>query len=128
MSSTPLIINSVAHTPADIITMLQERVASLKAVEAARAVLATQVASSRLKLASTKAIVAGVQHELQTMYGNDSGMLADFGLKPRKPTGRKTVDTLVTAAEKAKATRKARHTLGKKQKAKIKGKPPQPAK
>jgi hypothetical protein len=46
--------------------------------------------------------------------------LSDFGL-----TGRKTPvvspETRVAAANKAKATREARHTMGKKQKAAIKG-------
>jgi hypothetical protein len=49
-----------------------------------------------------------------------SDVLSDFGLKPR-PSPKTTVATKAEAAEKSKATREARHTMGPKQKAKIKG-------
>jgi hypothetical protein len=49
-----------------------------------------------------------------------SSVLSDFGLKPRAST-KKTLATKSEAAEKAKATRVARHTMGPKEKAKIKG-------
>jgi hypothetical protein len=50
----------------------------------------------------------------------DPATLADFGLAPRKSNA-KTVQTKATAVAKNLATRKARGTMGKKQKASIKG-------
>ena len=52
-----------------------------------------------------------------------SETLADFGLTPRKTT-KKTAVTKVDAQKKAKATRAIRHTMGRKQKAKVKGDAP----
>jgi hypothetical protein len=48
-----------------------------------------------------------------------SSTLADFGLLPRK-SSKKTVATKSAAVGKAKTTRGMRHTMGKKQKAKVK--------
>jgi len=52
-------------------------------------------------------------------------MLQDFGFTPPKPRGgKKTASTKAQAVVQAKATRVARHTMGKRQKAKIKGTAP----
>ena len=61
-----------------------------------------------------------------TQFGDTqdaSNILADFGLKPRKST-KKTVATKADAVSKIKATRAVRHTMGTKQKAKVKGTAP----
>lgn len=47
-------------------------------------------------------------------------MLDEFGYTPRKPRA-KSVKVKAAAADKAAATRVARHTLGPKAKAKVKG-------
>jgi len=57
---------------------------------------------------------------------NASTTLADFGFSPRKST-KKTVATKTVATEKTKATRTLRHTMGPKQKAKVKGTVPAPS-
>jgi hypothetical protein len=54
---------------------------------------------------------------------NAPDTLAVFGLQPVK-VGTTTVATKAAAAEKAVATRKARHTMGKVQKKDIHGTPP----
>jgi hypothetical protein len=52
-------------------------------------------------------------------------MLQDFGFTPPKPRGgRKTASSKAQAVVQAKATRVARHTMGKRQKSKIKGSVP----
>jgi hypothetical protein len=58
--------------------------------------------------------------------GNASTVLADFGFTPRK-SPKATSATKAAAAGKSKATRTQRHTMGKKQKAKVHGSPPAPA-
>jgi hypothetical protein len=42
-------------------------------------------------------------------------------MKPRKAPAARTPEEKIAAAAKAKATRAARHTMGSKQKAKVKG-------
>jgi hypothetical protein len=58
--------------------------------------------------------------------GNASTVLADFGFTSRK-SPKATSTTKAAAAGKSKATRAQRHTMGKKQKAKVHGNPPAPA-
>jgi hypothetical protein len=55
------------------------------------------------------------------MFAGSIDSLAVFGLKPRKVRAAPKPEDQVAAALKAKATRKARMTMGPKQKAKIKG-------
>jgi hypothetical protein len=60
--------------------------------------------------------------------GTKSTNLSVYGIKPRKTAAPLTAEQQVEKTTKAAATRKARGTLGKKQKAKIKGQvPPPPA-
>jgi hypothetical protein len=46
---------------------------------------------------------------------------SDFGIAPRKPRAALTTEAEGDRIEKWRATRVARHTMGKKEKAKIKG-------
>jgi hypothetical protein len=57
---------------------------------------------------------------LTSVYGADSPTLRDFGIAPRKRVKIGAEKMLLTVA-KRNATRKARHTMGKKQKKAIKG-------
>jgi hypothetical protein len=58
------------------------------------------------------------------MFSRSPDALADFGLTPRKARKALTPAELVRKAEKAKATREARHTMGKRQKLAIHGSAP----
>jgi len=54
-------------------------------------------------------------------FGNQPDVLADFGLEPEKTATPLTVEQKAAAQGKAKATREARGTVGKKAKLKITG-------
>jgi hypothetical protein len=70
---------------------------------------------------STVSTLASLRSFVMLKFGSNAiATLADFGFQPRKRTV-PTVDTKAAAAEKSLATRAARHTMGPKQKAKIKG-------
>jgi len=105
---------------ADVITALQSRQNTAKAVESARATWQAAVAADRTERSQSNAIVSGVKQSLQVMFAGSVDTLADFGLTPRKPHV-VSPEAKVAAAAKAKATRAARHTGGTKQKAAIKG-------
>ena len=64
--------------------------------------------------------MAALRIHTDAMFGPRSSAVDDFGLHVRTPT-RPTVATQLAAAQKAAATRKARHTLGKKQRRAIRG-------
>jgi hypothetical protein len=104
----------------DLITILQNRQNSAKAVESTRAIWQAAVAANRSLRAQSNATVSGVKQALHVMFAGSPDTLADFGLTPHKPYVVLPAVKVASAA-KAKATRTARHTLGAKQKAGIKG-------
>jgi hypothetical protein len=70
--------------------------------------------------ASIEPAVTGIHHHVLGQYGEDPTMLVAFGFEPFKKPYR-SVETKKAAAEKARATRKARGTLGKRQRLAIHG-------
>jgi hypothetical protein len=105
---------------ADVVTTLQSRQNSAKAVESTRATWQAAVAADRSLRSQSNATVSGVKQVLHVMFAGSPDTLADFGLTPRKAHV-VAPEVKVAAATKAKATRAARHTMGAKQKAAIKG-------
>ena len=105
---------------ADVIAVLQSRSNASKAVESARAAWLAAVAEERNEQGKSKTLVSGIKQSLHLMFAGSADTLAEFGLTPRKARV-VSPDVKVAAATKAKATRKARHTQGKVQKAQVKG-------
>jgi hypothetical protein len=79
-------------------------------------------ASTKYKALNTHVtqLVRALRQYVIDAFGASSPVLADFGFTPPKKQGL-TPEQKVARALKAAATRKARGTIGKKQKAKIKG-------
>ena len=65
---------------------------------------------------ATRKLVSQLRYCLNTMYGDDSPTLLDFGFTPRKKKAAATFDEKVQRHDKLVATRERNHTLGKKQK------------
>jgi hypothetical protein len=116
-----------SHPTAAIIAVLQTRIASANAVSPAKATWQSTVQADRDERAKTTAYVSGLRQALQLAFAGSVDALADFGLKRRKQTAPRTPEQKAAAVAKAKATRAARHTMGSKQKAKVKGAVPQTA-
>jgi hypothetical protein len=70
---------------------------------------------------TSRTTVSAIRQTLLIMYASSPEVLADFGLSPRRAKRALTAVETVQKTVKAKATRKARHTLGPRQKAKVKG-------
>jgi hypothetical protein len=107
-------------TPAQIAQMFDDRAASTQAVQAATAERTTAVKANRDKREQTAPAVTAFTSIVQGMFSSSPNTLAEFGLTPRK-VAQKGTATKRVAALKSLATRKARHTMGKDQKAGIKG-------
>jgi hypothetical protein len=105
---------------ADLLATLQTRLAVAKPVDSDRAAWLTAVQAYRDERAKSDALVSGVRQALHVMFAGSIETLADFGLSPRKVSV-VSPETKVAAAAKAKATREARHTMGKNQKKAVKG-------
>ena len=82
-----------------------------------------QVAKQRVLERQLREFVRMLESIIRIENGRSPSALADFGLEPSKKTGPRTAEAKAVMVEKAKATRIERHTMGKRQKLKIKGKP-----
>jgi hypothetical protein len=105
---------------ADIITVLQTRLSTANAAQSTRGTWQNAVKADRDERAKTKTLVDGVRQALLVALSGSIDVLADFGLSPRKPRVLSPEKKAVAAA-RAKATRKARGTMGKVQKKGVKG-------
>ncbi len=104
---------------------IQTHVDTMDALVQARAKVSQLVALDRQQRAELMSVMAGIQHYVAGLFGEHSMEFASFGFKPKKVPQR-TVESKAQAAEKLRATRLARHTLGKRQKASIHGMPATP--
>jgi hypothetical protein len=115
-----MVINGVMQTTKDIVATLQSRIDSARTALSTRATWQTAIRTDQALRDTTKTYVSGVKQGLLVAFAGQLDTLADFGLTARKPRV-STPEQKLAAATKAKATRAARHTMGKKQKAEIKG-------
>jgi hypothetical protein len=118
VSSLPL--GNSTYTMASLEALIQSRIDAANAVANARAQWVSASAKYDALNSQVTPVVRGLRQYVVNAYGQDSPILADFGFTP--VTRRKlTADEQVARNEKALATRKARGTTGKREKAKIKG-------
>jgi hypothetical protein len=120
-----LVFGGTSNPTTAIIAVLQARIATANAALSTRATWQSAVKADLDERAKTKTYVSGLRQALQLAFAGSIDGLADFGLKPRKQRAVRTPEEKAAAVAKAKATRAARHTMGAKQKAKVKGTAPQ---
>jgi hypothetical protein len=118
---TSFLVGGATIKASDVITALQARIAAANTTESTRATWQAAVKANTDERASTKTLVSSARQAVQMMFAGSIETLAEFGLKPRKARTAPTPEQKVVAAAKAKATRAARHTMGTKQKASVKG-------
>jgi hypothetical protein len=117
---TALVIAGVTMSPKDIIAVLQSRIATSTNANLTRAAFRAAASADQDERGKTKAFASRLRQALLVVFAGQVDTLADFGLTPRKVAVR-TPEQKLAAAVKAKATRQARHTMGKVQKSKITG-------
>jgi hypothetical protein len=115
-----LIVAGKKYRVADIIALLQSRIDASQAVNDARAVWLAQVDAEKARIEETSDFVFSLRQCLAGTYGSSVEVLADFGL-PRRKRRAMTVEEKATALAKGKATRKARRTMGKRQREQVRG-------
>lgn len=122
-SGSSLSINGGTYPVADLVARLQERIAAAEKTKASKNQWHADVQSERQVEVALGPLLRGMQKYLEGHYGEGSAKLAEFGFTPRKPR-KVSAKTKADAAVKADATRKARNTVGKKQRLAIKAPPP----
>jgi hypothetical protein len=121
VSSLPL--GGMTFTPDALVKLVQSHLDSINAIAASRATWHSQVVSGQALSAQLTPILRGLRQYVINANGETSPVLADFGFTAPKK-GVLTPDEKAAAAVKTKATREARHTMGKVQKKSVKGTAP----
>jgi hypothetical protein len=108
------------YSPADLVKLIESRASQVAAVDTANATWHAAVAAEKELSTKLAAVTQGLRQYVLNAFGAASPVLADFGFTAtvRKPL---TPEENVARAAKAKATRAARHTMGKVQKKKVTG-------
>ena len=117
--ATVFTLGGTVYTAAELQQLLQSRMDAAKTTQAARATWLTDVAAEKVKTIEVASALLNLGRQLIATDGAKSQLVADFGFTPKPRTVK--AGTVALAVVKREATRKARHTLGKKQKAGIKG-------
>lgn len=115
-----IVVGTKPYTVAQAIAILQTCLTASKQVVINHSTLEASLVAEDNARTQNKPFVDGLTQTLQVMFAGQVDQLADFSLKGKKAPV-VTPATRVAAAQKAKATRAARHTMGKVQKAQIKG-------
>ena len=121
LSGVSLMVLGQTLTDVQSVAVLQARIDAANNSIAVRAALQSAVKAERTEVANTKTVVAALRKAILIMFGDNADTLSDFGLVPPKKRTMPTVAKKTAAVKRAKATRAARHTMGKKQKAQIHG-------
>jgi hypothetical protein len=124
-SNRSILLAGTDITPAALKAVFQDDIDATNALDAAEAQAKQRRATQRAARKKASATRRDLKAYILGNYGPTAvQMLDDFGFTAPKPRGVRKVATKAQAVAQAEATRKARHTMGKKQRAKVKGKVP----
>jgi len=105
----------------ELVAEFQSHIAAIDEVDAKRAALAAAVEKERKLGRQTAALARYVKMMASSRFGLTPTICADFGWEVPKLPGPKTVKAKLEGAARARETRKARGTMGKRQRKKIRG-------
>jgi hypothetical protein len=117
---TQVPLAGATYTPAEVTTKLNQVVQLRTDVEAAKAQAKAKLAVEEADMPALRTIMDAFVSYVRAAYGTEPDTLADFGLSP-KARAIPTVEAKAAAAAKRASTRKARNTMGPKQKKGVKG-------
>jgi hypothetical protein len=125
LGKTSIPVGGKSMTPQQIVAIFQRHLDAMAALTKQRAQTTAAVQTERAERATAQAAVPYIRNYVAAAFGESSAQYASLGFAPRKPA-QKTVESKAQAHVKMLATRKARQTMGKLQKAKIHGVAPAP--
>jgi hypothetical protein len=124
-AKTPMVINGQSMKPSDLIAVYQDTLDTRSTVETQRAAYEQALQARERANTARLAIDEGLKAWVANQFGPVTQTVSEFGFSPRKARA-KSAQTKADAVVKLRATRKARNTMGKRQKAGIKGTVPTP--
>jgi hypothetical protein len=114
-------LSGETYTSDELVSLLQARTDATHAAQAARVAWLNAAAALQEQLDKTNPVFKSLRQQLLSTYSPTSNELADFGIVPPKTRGSLKTEQQMEAVVKLRATRKARHTLGAKERLKVKG-------
>ncbi len=119
-SAPTIALGGTPTTPTDAIATLQGSIDAIDAAGAAEQAFHGAVTAQNAAVAKGNSLITDLKTLVHNQLGSSEGVLGDFGFSSPK---RQAPDeaTKAAAVVKRAATREARHTMGKRQKAGIKG-------
>jgi hypothetical protein len=120
-SNAQFTFGNTTYTTASLVAVLQGLADAYPVESAARANAKDALAALRAKKATVDPVIRAYVTYLRATYSNATAVLSDYGLQAPKARSPLTAQTRIAATEKARATRVARGTVGKKKKLAIKG-------
>lgn len=113
------LIGGRQYTREELIQIFQSHIDAIDDVGAAHAAVKVAVAKERQIARRAHALMLNLKGVVEHVLGPTHDIYAAFGwTMPNKP-GPKTVKAKLQGAEKARETRKARHTLGRRQRKRV---------
>ncbi len=122
-----LSFGNATYTADSLVQMLQSLADAMTLHDTAQAKAKDVLLSLHDVTAKVRPVLRAYRAYLVATYGDATQTLADYGLTPPKAKAPRTSEQKAESAAKARATRKARGTTSKKQKALIHGVVPSPA-
>ena len=110
----PLVVASTTYTAAELVAIFQRELDAILAIAVADAARAAVIAKERAAKRGNRRIHAAFRMIVEAMFSESLATLADFGYRAARKRKIKA-ETLALGLEKAKKTRAARGTMGKKQ-------------
>ena len=114
-------LENATFSTQSLVTLIQGVITAIESLTAAEANAKAAVSTTRATVASAGPTISALKRNLLSMFGNAPQTLMLFGLQPAKAKAPRSSEQKAVAAAKARATRIARGTTSKKQKAAIKG-------
>jgi hypothetical protein len=115
-----IVLGGVAYPPSDVVKLLQEQIDAAPVTSAAKAAFHQAVSAERSAGVKADAVYLALKAKVLSDFKNDPSILDDFGMAHTTPQV-PSAETVAKAVAKRASTRKARHTMGPRQKAEIKG-------
>jgi hypothetical protein len=112
-------VSGKPYTGAQIAAVFQRYLDAVDAVTAARAAFGAAVRAEKLAARSAEELSAALKSTVKSAWGGTRETFADFGWELPRRTGPKSVEAKAEGAKKARATRHARKTMGRRQREKI---------
>jgi hypothetical protein len=119
--SAQFTLGNTVYTTANLVQIFQDLIAATAAVTPAQATATDAVAARRAMEAKVGPIIQAYVSYLRVTFSDAKAQLTDFGLQAKKARTPVSPQTRLTATAKAKATRAARGTVGKKKKLAVHG-------